>query len=815
MGNSIEKEYYIAYENIGEKYKISAIDSKNIHSPIYSNFLSEKDFHYKNISIQKVLLNLQFNSTFQKNFSNNILKVSSQINDCIKIHIFLSLYGAKDLSVMDGDLIIEEGKFGTPSLLDTFLQYYRLPIDSGDYFLKERKKLLKMENIENKIFSKPKEHQFTEKEKKEYIEDAVVFTDMIKEDIVKEKKYFPEKFVDIQEEISMPKIFSNPVIENEDSGEKIDNSNSNGDKKLGKTYETKKVSDEEYNFVLSLLGQQLEDEGIEVGIYKGDNGIEGAFKNGEEIQNVAESASMQYVFNNLSDKKQFECHFDFDEEKRDIILNSEEEFKKFSAEWKVKLSNQLGVKPEHIIITNPKRGSLKVSVVVTPEGYKEIYEKTQCCGGIDENSVNESIKEQLEKIEEIKDVKEMALVQGCKLSKNIFDERGNNEDGGWGVGEKRGGEDYIPPFGYKGYGISAMGKYDGGNDDWLSYNGRDGEFAVAYLGIGHSSGKSDKIKDKLSSFTKNINSVKNFNVLNSFADEKDLRHPGKKCGKGVYLFQDPRTAECNGAHLVNILGVTYKILLMCRVNPKKIRQPASSPYVWILQPTPDEIRPYRILVKTVLVSEFAQQSKSIISAFSSKDENIINAIQTKNEKIYSSPQLNKYLPQMKDKNYMAVSLYTSDEYKYINNYLRFGKIIDNKYSEEDIKSWIFCLHKELTSGKNKVPNKTKVYRGVRGINFPESCPKGSKFYLKEFLSTSLNKNIANNFSSEGGCIMEITLLNTNNTYCKDVTNVSIYPSEKEVLLTSHCEFTIQNIRPKSKNGLQTIELICEGYNEED
>ena len=48
-----------------------------------------------------------------------------------------------------------------------------------------------------------------------------------------------------------------------------------------------------------------------------------------------------------------------------------------------------------------------------------------------------------------------------------------------------------------------------------------------------------------------------------------------------------------------------KIIPMCRVNPKKIRQPKNFPDCWILNPTPDEIRPYRILIKKIPISPIA------------------------------------------------------------------------------------------------------------------------------------------------------------------------------------------------------------------
>ena len=41
---------------------------------------------------------------------------------------------------------------------------------------------------------------------------------------------------------------------------------------------------------------------------------------------------------------------------------------------------------------------------------------------------------------------------------------------------------------------------------------------------------------------------------------------------------------------------------MCRVNPKKIRQPEIFRACWILNPNPEEIRPYRILIKIIHLS---------------------------------------------------------------------------------------------------------------------------------------------------------------------------------------------------------------------
>ena len=86
-----------------------------------------------------------------------------------------------------------------------------------------------------------------------------------------------------------------------------------------------------------------------------------------------------------------------------------------------------------------------------------------------------------------------------------------------------------------------------------------------------------------------------------YINENDIRNNKNKCGDGICVFQNPEYAE-NSAGIVDILGYRMKIIIMCRINPKKIRQPASFPECWIINPTPDEIRPYRILIKKIPIS---------------------------------------------------------------------------------------------------------------------------------------------------------------------------------------------------------------------
>ena len=113
----------------------------------------------------------------------------------------------------------------------------------------------------------------------------------------------------------------------------------------------------------------------------------------------------------------------------------------------------------------------------------------------------------------------------------------------------------------------------------------------------------------MNDFCKNINKMV---IEKTYQNDFDLRKnkgiflnlKSFKCGDGICLFQNPDYAE-NSAGIIDLLGFRFKIILMCRVNPKKIRQPKNFPDYWILNPTPDEIRPYRILIKKIPISPMA------------------------------------------------------------------------------------------------------------------------------------------------------------------------------------------------------------------
>ena len=193
---------------------------------------------------------------------------------------------------------------------------------------------------------------------------------------------------------------------------------------------------------------------------------------------------------------------------------------------------------------------------------------------------------------------------GCKLSEDMLDPRGNRETG-WGENEMRGGFKYIPPKGWKGYGLKVMDKYDGGNNDWLAYNGNPNEWAIAYHGIGTKGGF------KVETATENIfkggfkvgkaQACKDHNNINQrYKSGGPGNDYSKTVGVGIYCSPNPDVMKEYASYAetkANCNGKNYLMGFMMRVKPDKIRISSKISDYWVLNATTDEMRPYRIMVK--------------------------------------------------------------------------------------------------------------------------------------------------------------------------------------------------------------------------
>ena len=202
-------------------------------------------------------------------------------------------------------------------------------------------------------------------------------------------------------------------------------------------------------FCLGILAQNLENIGITTAIERNES-------NNIESQNESNTI-LQFIVNGKIEKKKYDLHFDFGEKRNNELLNNEKEQEKFNNKLRKKLSIEYNISEDKIIITNPQKGSYTVQVIFETYDFND--------KNIDINKFKENCTDK--EFEELKNLKEIhtgLVMEGCKLTKEMLDSRGNRESG-WEKGGKRGGFDYIPPEGWKGFGLKVLDKYDDGNND--------------------------------------------------------------------------------------------------------------------------------------------------------------------------------------------------------------------------------------------------------------------------------------------------------------------------------------------------------------
>ena len=169
-------------------------------------------------------------------------------------------------------------------------------------------------------------------------------------------------------------------------------------------------------------------------------------------------------------------------------------------------------------------------------------------------------------------------------------------------------------------------------------------------------------------------------------------------------------------------------MLMCRVNPKKIRQPKSFKDCWILNPTPDEVRPYRILIK--IIEDYPTLGGDFLTISDQPVDYIINLFKSRDESFYQHKKDKKYLrysmlnEQDLPNDKFAIMIYTANDfYGSINEYLRDKTNLEKnpKWSSmplEHIKSYVYCLQNSIKINKG-VKDGITVYRGIKKFKFSE------------------------------------------------------------------------------------------------
>ena len=350
---------------------------------------------------------------------------------------------------------------------------------------------------------------------------------------------------------------------------------------------TKRISRENI-MNLTVLNTQKENENNKNDSDIKNKGIETAIENDKRIQEEKNSSikCLQYMDNCLLFKKKYDFHFDLDKNRLNEILNNENERERFKENLKEKLHQDFEIPKDKIIIIFPQTGSLNIKVIIQINEFNDI-EKAQFLKRF-KNEGNFS------EIKTLKEVHEEILMSGCQLSRLLLDPLGNRSEWPKNI-ENRGGEPYYPPYGWIGIGLKAFDQYE--NDRWLDIHNQEGEWIVAYHGLGRGM-NSNEVNSLIDNIIR-IGFKNGNNQIHKNCD--DFYHEGKKVGEGIYCTPYVRVAE-EYAGISKINGVNYKIVIMVRVNPSARRhcntcEESRNFKYWVVNPTVDEIRPYRILYK--------------------------------------------------------------------------------------------------------------------------------------------------------------------------------------------------------------------------
>ena len=412
---------------------------------------------------------------------------------------------------------------------------------------KKKKEIIKRRSLSNKNNKSNKTIGGINQTRKEVLEDMCVLGSIMKEEIIEETKYNPTKFISIDDAIKE---------------------------------ENKKT------FCLGILAKNLENMGIITAIEKNPSNDD------QEASNIL----LQFITSGMLEKRKLDFHFDFGNERNNQLLGDKDEQEKFNNKLKQKLSIEYKIPEDKIIVTNAQGGSYKVQVIFESEEFNQ--------KNIDINKFkNNCTTQEFEELKNLKEIQEGLIIEGCKLDPNILDSRGNKEIG-WKENEKRGGYPYIPPKGWKGYGLKVMDVYDNGNNDWIAKDGNPNEWAVAYHGIG------TKLGNTVENATRQIvmggfksgkgQAYKDYTNDNpNYKCEDKEPDYSKKIGIGVYCSPDPKVMYLFAKETNPIKSNEKKYLMgfMMRVKPDKIRFSNSEKDYWVLDGTKDQMRPYRIMIK--------------------------------------------------------------------------------------------------------------------------------------------------------------------------------------------------------------------------
>ena len=442
----------------------------------------------------------------------------------------------QDIKYLDTSLSIQNKKsfFNLKNPENNFI----INIEEKEKYEKLKKDIITEIKEDNKNSFKNNINLNKNEQIKKVLEHMCILGDIAKKEIIEEKYKNPDKFIETKQALELEQT----------------------DKDI---------------FALGLISENLEKMGVETAIEKDTNN--------DEVD--ASSTCLQLIVNGMAHKKKYDFHFEMGNKRNNEILNNKEELEKFKNNLKKKLSKDYNIPEDKIIVTYPQKGSLRLQVIFQSDEFNEL----------DTDEIKRKFifinDDEYQEFATLKEIHSDVIMEGCKLSKNQLDSRGNRIDG-WGENQYRGNLEYNPPLGQTGIGLKVLDKFE--NNKWLDFQNLDGEWCVAYHGVGRGLSNGQ------------VKAVVGLIVTGEFKpgrgqvhkDCEDIKHPGNKVREGVYCTPSVKTAA-EYAGESEIKGKKYKTVLMVRVKPDAIRQCKCCSDYWVVNGTIDEIRPYRILYREV------------------------------------------------------------------------------------------------------------------------------------------------------------------------------------------------------------------------
>ena len=299
-------------------------------------------------------------------------------------------------------------------------------------------------------------------------------------------------------------------------------------------------------FSLGLLASYLEILGIKTAIEKENNQID---QKNLDFANIL----LQFLVNGMINYRKYCLKFKLEQIKRTQILNNPDEKAKFNQHFKSLFIDKFKISnPKDIIIVSFTE-SLNIVILLIIKKNNFVLVKEELINNFkDDNYLNN-----------LQSFSEEPVLDAIILSKNMLDVNGDRLD--YGENEIRGGNLYIPPNKWLRCGVSVFNKYDNGNNDWLSCKPNIfGQWSICYRGI---------------------------SIL---PDDSDIY---ENDSKGILCYQNPEDMENNISPITIPNGEVWRLGFMLRVEPKSIRKKLGKDNFWFLNGTPDELRPYGILIK--------------------------------------------------------------------------------------------------------------------------------------------------------------------------------------------------------------------------